>query len=104
EVDSNRKLTVEAMQEQKRLIEEQERSVKSLNRQINDLNESRSKPGITQENDLNITKAIAILTEQVVVEEDKLRQMREKSSDILKALEENERRRNDLIKERAWRQ
>lgn len=43
EVDSNRKLTVEAMQEQKRLIEEQERSVKSLNRQINDLNESRSK-------------------------------------------------------------
>jgi hypothetical protein len=34
---------------------------------------------ITQENDLNITKAIAILTEQVVVEEDKLRQMREKS-------------------------
>jgi phage-related minor tail protein len=104
EVDSNRKLTVEAMQEQKRLIEEQEQSVKKLNGQINDLNESRSKPGITQENDLNITKAIAILTEQVVVEEDKLRQMREKSSDILKALEENERRRNDLIKERAWRQ
>lgn len=104
EVDSNRRLTVEAMQEQKRLIEEQEQSVKKLNGQINDLNESRSKPGITQENDLNITKAIAILTEQVVVEEDKLRQMREKSSDILKALEENERRRNDLIKERAWRQ
>jgi hypothetical protein len=50
--------------------------VKKLNGQINDLNESRSKPGITQENDLNITKAIAILTEQVVVEEDKLRQMR----------------------------
>lgn len=104
EVDSNRRLSVEAMQEQKRLIEEQERSVKSLNGQINDLNESRSKPGITQENDLNITKAIAILTEQVVVEEDKLRQMREKSSDILKALEEQERRRNDLIKDRAWRQ
>ncbi|HIE4934972.1 TPA: phage tail tape measure protein, partial [Klebsiella pneumoniae] len=103
EVDSNRRLTVEAMQEQKRLIEDQEQSVKKLNGQINDLNESRSKPGITQENDLNITKAIAILTEQVVVEEDKLRQMREKSSDILKALEENERR-NDLIKERAWRQ
>ncbi|SXN08075.1 phage tail tape measure protein [Klebsiella pneumoniae] len=102
EVDSNRRLTVEAMQEQKRLIEEQERSVKSLNGQIQNLNESRSKPGITQENDLNITKAIAILTEQVVVEEDKLRQMREKSSDILKALEEQERRRNDLIKDRAW--
>ena len=104
EVDNNRKLTVEAMQEQKRLIEEQEKSVSSLNRQIQDLNESRSKPGITQENDLNITKAIAILTGQVVVEEDKLRQMREKSSDILKALEEQERRRNDLIKDRAWRQ
>ncbi|GKL02135.1 phage tail tape measure protein [Klebsiella variicola] len=104
EVDSNRRLSVEAMQEQKRLIEEQERSVKSLNGQIKDLNESRSKPGITQGNDLNITKAIAILTEQVVVEEDKLRQMREKASDILKAQEEQERRRNDLIKERAWRQ
>ncbi|HBX3855030.1 phage tail tape measure protein [Klebsiella pneumoniae] len=104
EVDSNRRLSVEAMQEQKRLIEEQERSVKSLNGQIKDLNESRSKPGITQENELNITKAIAILTEQVVVEEDKLRQMREKASDILKAQEEQERRRNDLIKERAWRQ
>lgn len=104
EVDSNRRLSVEAMQEQKRLIEEQKRSVKSLNGQIKDLNESRSKPGITQGNDLNITKAIAILTEQVVVEEDKLRQMREKASDILKAQEEQERRRNDLIKERAWRQ
>ncbi|WP_215399782.1 phage tail tape measure protein [Klebsiella pneumoniae] len=44
------------------------------------------------------------MTEQVVVEEDKLRQMREKASDILKAQEEQERRRNDLIKERAWRQ
>ena len=104
EVDNNRKLTVEAMQEQKRLIDEQQKSVSGLNKQIQDLNESRSKPGITQENDLNITKAIAILTEQVVVEEDKLRQMREKSSDILKALEEQERRRNDLIKDRAWRQ
>jgi hypothetical protein len=30
EVDNNRKLTVEAMQEQKRLIEEQEQSVKNL--------------------------------------------------------------------------
>ncbi|HIF6269530.1 TPA: phage tail tape measure protein [Raoultella ornithinolytica] len=102
EVDNNRKLTVEAMQEQKRLIDEQQKSVSGLNKQIQDLNESRSKPGITQENDLNITKAIAILTEQVVVEEDKLRQMRAKSSDILKALEEQERRRNDLIKDRAW--
>jgi hypothetical protein len=104
EVDNNRKLTVEAMQEQKRLIDEQQKSVSGLNKQIQDLNESRSKPGITQENDLNITKAIAILTEQVVVEEDKLRQMRAKSSDILKALEEQERSRNDLIKDRAWRQ
>ena len=104
EVDNNRKLTVEAMQEQKRLIVEQEKEVGRLNKQLQDLNNSRNKPGITQENDLNIMKAISIITEQVVVEEDKLRQMREKSSDILKALEENERRRNDLVKERAWRQ
>ncbi|AZI89736.1 MULTISPECIES: phage tail tape measure protein [Kosakonia] len=104
EVDNNRKLTIEAMQEQKRLIDEQEKSVKNLNKQIQDLNESRGKPGLNRDNDLNITRAIAILTEQVVVEEDKLKQLREKSADILKALEVNERRRNDLIKERAWRQ
>lgn len=104
DIDSNRKQTIEAMQEQKRLIEEQEKSVSSLNERLNKLNETRGNTALNQENDLNIVKAIAILTEQVVVEEDKLRQMREKSSDILKTLEEEERRRNDLIKDRAWRQ
>lgn len=104
EVDSNRKQTIEAMQEQKRLIDEQAKKVADLNQQIKDLNASRDKPGINQENQLNITKAIAILTEQIAVEEDNLGRMREKSGDILNALEAEERRRNDLIKERAWRQ
>ncbi|MDQ4326142.1 phage tail tape measure protein [Klebsiella michiganensis] len=104
DIDSNRKLTIEAMQEQKRLIDEQEKSVASLNKRLTELNETRGNPALNQENDVNIVRAIALLTEQVVVEEDKLRQMREKSSDILKTLEAEERRRNDLIKERAWRQ
>ncbi len=104
ELDSNRSQTVAALEEQKRLITEQEKSVASLNRQINELNEARNKPGITQENDLNILKSISILTDQISVEEEKLAQLREKSRSVSQALEENERRRNDLIKERAWRQ
>lgn len=104
ELDSNRSQTVAALEEQKRLITEQEKSVASLNRQINELNEARNKPGIIQENDLNILKSISILTDQISVEEEKLAQMREKSRSVSQALEENERRRNDLIKERAWRQ
>ncbi|RSC60551.1 phage tail tape measure protein [Citrobacter amalonaticus] len=104
ELDSNRSQTVAALEEQKRLITEQEKSVTSLNRRINELNEARNKPGITQENDLNILKSISILTDQISVEEEKLAQLREKSRSVSQALEENERRRNDLIKERAWRQ
>ncbi|AUZ66736.1 phage tail tape measure protein [Citrobacter amalonaticus] len=104
ELDSNRSQTVAALEEQKRLITEQEKRVASLNRQINELNEARNKPGITQENDLNILKSISILTDQISVEEEKLAQLREKSRSVSQALEENERRRNDLIKERAWRQ
>lgn len=104
ELDSNRSQTVAALEEQKRLISEQEKSVASLNRQINELNEARNKPGITQENDLNILKAISILTDQIAVEEEKLSQLREKSLSLSQAQEENERRSNDLIKERAWRQ
>ncbi|MGS4661338.1 phage tail tape measure protein [Citrobacter farmeri] len=104
ELDSNRSQTVAALEEQKRLITEQEKSVASLNRQINELNEARNKPGITQENDLNILKSISILTDQISVEEEKLAQLRETSRSVSQALEENERRRNDLIKERAWRQ
>ncbi|HAT3757266.1 TPA: tape measure protein, partial [Citrobacter amalonaticus] len=104
ELDSNRSQTVAALEEQKRLITEQEKSVASLNRQINELNEARNKPGITQENDLNILKSISILTDQISVEEEKLAQLREKSRSVSQALEENESRRNDLIKERAWRQ
>ncbi|EPL9735177.1 phage tail tape measure protein [Citrobacter freundii] len=104
ELDSNRSQTVAALEEQKRLISEQEKSVASLNRQINELNEARNKPGITQENDLNILKAISILTDQIAVEEEKLSQLRDKSLSLSQAQEENERRSNDLIKERAWRQ
>ena len=80
------------------MISEQEKSVASLNRQINELNEARNKPGITQENDLNILKAISILTDQIAVEEEKLSQLREKSLSLSQAQEENERRSNDLLK------
>lgn len=104
ETDKNRGQTVEALVEQNRLVDEQAKKVGELKNQIDDLNASRGKPGITSENDANILKAIAIVTDQLAVEEGKLNDMRDKSRGIQQALEEIERRRNDLIREQAWRQ
>ncbi|EMW3252472.1 phage tail tape measure protein [Enterobacter hormaechei subsp. hoffmannii] len=104
ETDENRGKTVEALVEQNRLVDEQAKKVGELKNQIDDLNASRGKPGITSENDANILKAIAIVTDQLAVEEGKLNDMRDKSRGIQQALEEIERRRNDLIREQAWRQ
>lgn len=104
ETDENRGQTVEALVEQNRLVDEQAKKVGELKNQIDDLNVSRGKPGITSENDANILKAIAIVTDQLAVEEGKLNDMRDKSRGIQQALEEIERRRNDLIREQAWRQ
>lgn len=104
ETDDNRGRTVGALVEQNRLIDEQAKKVDELKTQIDDLNASRGKPGITSENDANILKAIAIVTDQLAVEEGKLNDMRDKSRGIQQALEEIERRRNDLIREQAWRQ
>ncbi|KVJ92012.1 phage tail tape measure protein [Enterobacter asburiae] len=104
ETDDNRGRTVGALVEQNRLIDEQARKVGDLKSQIDDLNASRGKPGITSENDANILRAIAIVTDQLAVEDGKLNDMRDKSRGIQQALEEIERRRNDLIREQAWRQ
>ncbi|HGY1841245.1 TPA: phage tail tape measure protein [Citrobacter freundii] len=104
ETDENRGQTVEALVEQNRLVDEQAKKVGELKNQIDDLNASRGKPGITSENDANILKAIAIVTDQLAVEEGKLNDMREKSRNIQQTLEGIERQRNDLIKEHAWRQ
>jgi len=104
ETDDNRGRTVGALVEQNRLIDEQARKVGDLKSQIDDLNASRGKPGITSENDANILSAIAIVTDQLAVEEGKLNDMRDKSRGIQQALEEIERRRSDLIREQAWRQ
>ncbi len=104
ETDDNRGRTVGALVEQNRLIDEQAKKVDELKTQIDDLNASRGKPGITSENDANILRAIAIVTDQLAVEEGKLNDMRDKSRGIQQALEEIERRRNDLIREQAWRQ
>ncbi|HHN5617623.1 phage tail tape measure protein [Enterobacter hormaechei] len=104
ETDDNRGQTVEALVEQNRLVDEQAKKVGELKNQIDDLNSSRGKPGITSENDANILRAIAIVTDQLAVEEGKLNDMREKSRNIQQTLEGIERQRNDLIKEHAWRQ
>ncbi|WP_431818998.1 phage tail tape measure protein [Citrobacter braakii] len=104
ETDDNRGRTVGALVEQNRLIDEQAKKVGELKTQIDDLNASRGKPGITSENDANILRAIAIVTDQLAVEEGKLNDMREKSRNIQQTLEGIERQRNDLIKEHAWRQ
>ena len=104
EAEDNRGKTVQALVEQNRLIEEQEKAIAAVKRQLDDLNKTRGQPGMTGDNDLNIVKAMGILTDQLTVEEDKLNQMREKSRGIQQALEAIERRRNDLIREHAWRQ
>lgn len=104
ETDENCGQTVEALVEQNRLVDEQARKVGKLKNQIDDLNASRGKPGINSENDAEILRAIAIVTDQLAVEEGKLNDMRDKSRGIQQALEEIERRRNDLIREQAWRQ
>ncbi len=104
ETESNRSQAVDALAEQNRLIAEQEKNVTSLKRQIDDLNNSRNKPGITSENDANITRAVAIVTDQLAVAESTLNQMREKSKGIQEALADIELRRVDLIREMAWRQ
>lgn len=104
ETDDNRGRTVGALVEQNRLVDEQAKKVGELKIQIDGLNASRGKPGITSENDANILRAIAIVTDQLAVEEGKLNDMREKSRNIQQTLEDIERQRNDLIKEHAWRQ
>ena len=104
EAEDNRGKTVQALVEQNRLIDEQEKAIAAVKRQLDDLNKTRGQPGMTGDNDLNIVKAMGILTDQLTVEEDKLNQMREKSRGIQQALEAIERRRNDLIREHAWRQ
>ncbi|QNQ19423.1 phage tail tape measure protein [Kosakonia sp. SMBL-WEM22] len=104
EADENRGKTIDALVEENRLIGEQQKAISAVKRQIDDLNKARAQPGITKENDLNIVRALAILTDQLTVEENKLNLMREKSTSIQQVLEEIDRRRNDLIREQAWRQ
>lgn len=104
EADDNRRKTIEALVEQNRLIDEQGKAVSAVKRQIDELNKARGQPGITKDNDLNIVKSLSILTDQLTVEENKLYLMREKSASIQQVLEGIERRRNDWIREQAWRQ
>ncbi|MHA8112671.1 phage tail tape measure protein [Kosakonia cowanii] len=104
EADENRGKTIDALVEENRLIGEQQKAISAVKRQIEDLNKARAQPGITKDNDLNIVRALAILTDQLTVEENKLNLMREKSTSIQQVLEGIDRRRNDLIREQAWRQ
>ncbi|MBD5668153.1 phage tail tape measure protein, partial [Citrobacter freundii] len=104
ESDENRGQTVDALAEQNRLVDEQAKKVRNLKDEIDKLNSARGQPGITSVNDADILRAIAIVTDQLAVEEGKLNGMRDKSRGIQQTLEEIERRRNDLIREQAWRQ
>lgn len=104
EVDENRGKTISALQEQNRLVSEQEKEVIRLKSQIKQLNATRGASGLTSENDVNIVKAVSVVTDQLAVAEEKLYQLREKSSTVQQTLRELERNRNDLIKEQAWRQ
>ena len=104
DTDDNRKKTIEALAEQNRLVSEQQGKVETLKGQIDDLNAARGKPGITGENDLNIVRAISVVTGDLAVEEDKLNQLREQARIIQQALAEIERRRTDQLREQAWKQ
>lgn len=104
DTDDNRKKTIEALAEQNRLVTEQQGKVEKLKGQIDDLNAARGKPGITGENDLNIVRAISVVTGDLAVEEDKLNQLREQARIIQQALAEIERRRTDQLREQAWKQ
>lgn len=104
DTDDNRKKTIEALAEQNRLVTEQQGKVEKLKGQIDDLNAARGKPGITGENDLNIVRAISVVTGDLAVEEDKLNQLREQARIIQQALAEIERRRTDQLREQTWKQ
>ncbi|MDL0009130.1 phage tail tape measure protein [Enterobacter roggenkampii] len=104
DTDDNRKKTIEALAEQNRLVAEQQGKVQTLKGQIDDLNAARGKPGITGENDLNIVRAISVVTGDLAVEEDKLNQLRDQARIIQQALAEIERRRTDQLREQAWKQ
>ncbi|MGX9359627.1 phage tail tape measure protein [Pantoea ananatis] len=104
QVDENRGKTIEALNEQNRLIDEQKAKVAEVKQQMADLSSARGSTGLSSENEANITRAMAILTGNLRVEEERLYQLRGRSADIQQALEAIERRRNDLIREQAWRQ
>lgn len=104
QVDENRGKTIEALNEQNRLIDEQKAKVAEVKQQMADLSGARGSTGLSSENEANITRAMAILTGNLRVEEERLYQLRGRSADIQQALEAIERRRNDLIREQAWRQ
>lgn len=104
QVDENRGKTIEALNEQNRLIDEQKAKVAEVRQQMADLSSARGSTGLSSENEANITRAMAILTGNLRVEEERLYQLRGRSADIQQALEAIERRRNDLIREQAWRQ
>ncbi|HBZ0708495.1 TPA: phage tail tape measure protein [Klebsiella pneumoniae] len=104
EVEDNRKKTVESLAEMDRQIAEQQKKIEQKEKQVRDLNASRGKPGITGENDLNIVRAITIVTGDLAVEEDKLNSLREQARIIQQALAEIEQRRTDQLREQAWKQ
>ncbi|MEC3938656.1 phage tail tape measure protein [Leclercia adecarboxylata] len=104
DVEENRKKTVESLAEIDRQIAEQQKKITQKEKQVRDLNTSRGKPGVTGENDLNIVRAITIVTGDLAVEEDKLNNLREQARIIQQALAEIERRRTDQLREQAWKQ
>jgi len=97
QTDESRGQSVDALVEQNRLISEQSSKINILKKQIDDINSARNKPGINDRNEQDILKSIAILTDQLAVEESKLNEMREKSASIQRTLDGLERHRADLI-------
>ena len=94
----------DSLREQNKLVDEQLGKINKIKGEIKDLNDARGKPGITNENEQNILKAIAIKTAELASEEDKLNQVRGVSEKIQGVINDAERERIDRLREIAWKQ
>ncbi|MFX0565591.1 phage tail tape measure protein [Kosakonia cowanii] len=113
EASDNADKSKKALDEQNRLIDEQKSKVESLKKQIAGSQYLISNPGpmtkggfmINHLTSLNtVTDELSTATGQLSVEQERLAQMQGKAASIQKILEDIERRRNDAIREQAWRQ
>lgn len=103
ELAKNKESAAEALAEQNRLISEQQKVVNGLKADIETLNQAR-KSSYSSVSGTDTTLAEKNATEKLAIEQARLNELQDKAKNIVQALEENERRRVDLIREQTWRE